>query len=388
MSVTITTPGRFPPAFRWARYLQTQGNLERIISPVPQGRTKQYGVDPERTVSRPLLGVWDHGFQRIGPRFLQPAHQRAFSAAFDRMAACSLGPCTVVNAWCSTALRTIQTAHGRGIPVVLESASAHAETQAELIREEMRRWGRDLDRIALSDAVIARAVREYAEADVIIVNSQFALRTFIARGVPAEKVVAVPYAVDETQPVERRQHDGRPRILYVGGCSLRKGVPYLLEAWTSLRTRAELRLVGAPNQRLLRRLGAGPGVVVTGHKTGAALAEEYASADIFVLPSVEDGYGLVTIEAMQAGLPVIVSDHAGSSELVRDGVDGFVVPARDSAALRDRIQQLVDDPRLRRSMGASARERATARTWDDYGRERMNLVFGRLLGLSDFAEVA
>lgn len=387
MSVTITTPGRFPPAFRWARYLQSQGNLERIISPVPQGRLRQYGVAPEHVVSRPLLGAWDHGFQRIGPRFLQPAHQHAFSTVFDRVAARSLGRCTVVNAWCSTALSTIREAHRRGIPAVVESASAHVEAQAELIREEMRRWGA-LERTALSGAVIARTAHEYAEADVIIVNSQFALRTFVERGVPAEKIIAVPYAVDETQAVERRPHDGRPRILFVGGCSLRKGVPYLLEAWRSLRSRAELRLVGAPNRRMLQRLGAGSGVVAVGHKTGAALAEEYASADIFVLPSVEDGYGLVTIEAMQAGLPVIVSDHAGSSELVRDGVDGFVVPARDSGALRDRIQRLIDEPRLRRSMGESARERAASRTWDDYGRERMDLVFGRLLGLSDYAEVA
>jgi glycosyltransferase involved in cell wall biosynthesis len=139
---------------------------------------------------------------------------------------------------------------------------------------------------------------------------------------------------------------------------------------------AELRLVGRANESLFRRLGGlAPGAVAVGPRTGAALAAEYASADIFVLPSVEDGYGLVTIEAMSAGLPVVVSDHAGSAEAVRDGETGFVVPVRDPATLRDRLQTLLADPVLRRRMGAAARAAAESRTWDTYGDERDRLVY-------------
>jgi glycosyltransferase involved in cell wall biosynthesis len=82
---------------------------------------------------------------------------------------------------------------------------------------------------------------------------------------------------------------------------------------------------------------------------------------------------------MAAGLPVIVSDHAGSAEIVRDGVNGFVVPARDVDALAARMNALLADAELRARMGAAARETAASRTWDTYGEERTRLVYEPLL---------
>jgi glycosyltransferase involved in cell wall biosynthesis len=82
---------------------------------------------------------------------------------------------------------------------------------------------------------------------------------------------------------------------------------------------------------------------------------------------------------MSAGLPVIVSDHAGSAEIVRDGVNGFVVPARDAGALVDRIALLLSDADLRTRMGAAARATAASRTWETYGDDRRALVYEPLL---------
>jgi glycosyltransferase involved in cell wall biosynthesis len=182
-----------------------------------------------------------------------------------------------------------------------------------------------------------------------------------------------------------------PRVLFVGGCSLRKGIPYLVEAFRRIGAPATLRLVGRTNEALFRRIGGLPrGVEAVGPKTGAALAAEYAAADVFVLPSVEDGWGLVTNEAMSAALPVIVSDHAGSAEVVRDGINGFVVPARDVDALAARITLLLGDAELRARLGGAARATAAARTWEAYGDERRALVCepllaGRTLVTSDLA---
>jgi glycosyltransferase involved in cell wall biosynthesis len=100
---------------------------------------------------------------------------------------------------------------------------------------------------------------------------------------------------------------------------------------------------------------------------------------VFVLPSVEDGWGLVTNEAMRAGLPVIVSDHAGSAEIVRDGVNGFVVPARDVDALASRMALLLGDRELHARMGEAARATAASRTWETYGDDRRALVYEPLL---------
>jgi glycosyltransferase involved in cell wall biosynthesis len=309
MKVTITTPARFPAAFAAARYHEGRGELARIVSPVPRARTRQYGVRDDLTLGIAALGAWNYAAQRFAPRAWQPAHQLAFSAAFDHTASGALGECDVVNAWCSTALRTIRAARRRGIRSVLEVASAHIETQVQLLREEFARYGGDIDRAVVTPGVIERTLREYDEADRIIVTSAFARRTLVERRVDASKIAVVPYGIDAPRPrstVEpaRRRGDARPRMLFVGGCSLRKGIPYLLDAFRRIDCPATLRLVGRSNEALFRRVGGLPaGVEAVGVRTGAALAAEYAAADIFVLPSVEDGWGLVTNEAMSAGCP-------------------------------------------------------------------------------------
>lgn len=383
MKVAITTPGRFPPAFHAARYHDAHGELQRIISPVPPAHAAQYGVAPERNTGLTALGAWNHGVQRFAPPALQQTHQAAFSAAFDVVAARLADGADVVNAWQSTALHTIRAAHRRGAVAVLEAASAHVLTQIELLRAEQDRYGGGLDRVVLAPRVIERTLAEYDEADHIIANSEFARASFVAHGMAPSKVTAIRYAIDRAAiaPAAPRREHAAPRILFVGGVVLRKGIPSLLEAFRRIDAPATLRLVGAPQPALIARCGGlPPRAEVAGVRSGPALAAEYESADIFVLPSIEDGFGLVVLEAMLAGLPVVVSDHAGAAEAVRDGHDGYVVPAGDADALADRLARLAADPELRRRMGTSARASAMRRTWDDYGAERDRRVYAPLFG--------
>jgi glycosyltransferase involved in cell wall biosynthesis len=377
VKISITTPAKFPPAFHAARYHHGRDELARIISTVPRSRLSPYAPPSGRIIAMTPLGAWNRVIQRLAPRTMQPPHQLAFSAAFDLAASRSIGDADAVNAWCSTALHTIRAAHARGLPVVLEAASAHVVAQAQILRDEHRRWR--LPAPAISERVLARTVAEYAEADVIVVMSQYSRRTFIEQGVPASKLVVVPCGVDVPSWIERAPHDGPPRVLFVGGATVRKGIPYLLEAARRLRTDATLRIVGAVDAPLIARLGdMPPNVELAGPRTRHALAAEYAAADLFVLPSVEDGFGLVTAEAMAAGLPVIVSDRAGSADIVEDGVSGFVVPAGDAPALARRIDDLASDARLRSTMGRVARASVEARTWERYGDEREMAIYAPL----------
>lgn len=387
MKVTITTPAKFPAAFAAARFHESRGELERIVSPVPNARSTRFGVSSEHRHGLAPLGAWNYAAQRFAPPPLRQTHQLAFSAVFDEAASRMLGSCDVVNAWCSTALRTIRAAQRRGIPAVLEVASAHIEAQAELLREEFDCFGHDIDRAVVTPSVVARTVQEYAETDRIIVTSAFVRRTFVARGVPASKIAVVPYGIDPAPAPQARPVRKVPRALFVGGCSVRKGVPYLVEAFRKLDVAAELRLVGRRNDALFARIGGlPPNVQAAGPKTGIDLAHEYASADVFVLPSVEDGWGLVTNEAMNAGLPVVVTENCGSAEIVEDGVNGFVVPARDADALAARLALLLSDADLRARMGAAARATAEGRTWETYGIDRHRLVYAPLLGLPSAGE--
>jgi glycosyltransferase involved in cell wall biosynthesis len=169
-------------------------------------------------------------------------------------------------------------------------------------------------------------------------------------------------------------------VLFVGEVGLRKGVAYLLAAFEALDAPATLRLVGPVDKRFVRAIGGLPdGVEAVGVKTGQALAAEFRDADVFVLPSVEDGYGVVTTEAMAAGLPAIVSSNCGSADAVREGVNGYVVPVRDAMALRERLEALLSDADLRRRMGGAAASSVQGWSWEESGEAHLRQIYVPLL---------
>jgi glycosyltransferase involved in cell wall biosynthesis len=103
-------------------------------------------------------------------------------------------------------------------------------------------------------------------------------------------------------------------------------------------------------------------------------------ADVFVLPSLEDSFGLVVLEAMATALPVVVTDHVGASEVIDSGVTGVVVPAGDEAEMKSAIRRLADDPELRVRVGRAARDRVvTDRSWASYGTNAL-AAFAAALG--------
>jgi rhamnosyl/mannosyltransferase len=153
-------------------------------------------------------------------------------------------------------------------------------------------------------------------------------------------------------------------VLFVGRLRAYKGLPHLLEALVHVD--ANLALVGdGPErrrlQRLTRRLGLSDRVHFTGHLPDAALPAAYQAADLFVLPShlPSEAFGLVMVEAMASGLPVVCTElGTGTSVVVRHGQTGLVVPPADPAALADALRHLLADDALRRRLGRAGLQRA------------------------------
>ncbi|HTP40137.1 MAG TPA: glycosyltransferase family 4 protein [Steroidobacteraceae bacterium] len=219
--------------------------------------------------------------------------------------------------------------------------------------------------------------REISLADEILVGSSFVKRTFVSQGVAADRIHVVPYGVDLDRFGPGRQGrspDSPFRILFVGQIGERKGISYLLDAYRGCRDPAtELHLVGdfvrggavyERDRHLFRH---------TANVPQARLPELMRGADVFVFPTLVEGLGMVVIEAMACGLPVIVTP-SGPDEIVRDGVDGFVVPIRDSAAIADRLERLRADPGLRARMGAAALQRAAEWSWSRYAHAAADIV--------------
>jgi glycosyltransferase involved in cell wall biosynthesis len=109
----------------------------------------------------------------------------------------------------------------------------------------------------------------------------------------------------------------------------------------------------------------------------------YHAADVFVLPSLVEGFPLTALMAMACGLPVIVSEHTFGEDVVRDGIDGYVTRIRDGEAIADRLRYLYENPDRRELMAAAARQRAEQFSWERYGERIIAAVGGwqRSVGL-------
>ena len=202
---------------------------------------------------------------------------------------------------------------------------------------------------------------EWDLADTIIVASEYSKQSVCA-ALPeiTHKVKIVPLTVNltdyERHKRVRRHRLNRPlRVLFVGTVSLRKGLPYLLSAFEQIDPSvATLRVVG-PIQLSPEKIRKYAGLVeFCGPVPHAQIPITYSGADIFVFPTVSDGFGAVMLEAMATGLPVISTDHCG--DVVADGVNGYRIPIRDVDAIRECIQRFATSPDLLEQLSVGAIE--------------------------------
>jgi glycosyltransferase involved in cell wall biosynthesis len=288
---------------------------------------------------------------------------------FDLMCARRLPQCDVFYAYSMASLRSLTTARRRGALTVLHAATTYVPRLRQVLDAECRRLG--VGNHAVSPWLARRAVREYTEADVIRVQSSLVRESLLEAGIPAAKITLIPPAVDlEAFTPAARQDNEEFTVCFVGAFSVRKGFHHVLAAWELVADGASrLLLHGGYGDRWGRALEAKASsrrdVTL---RFGGPPHPTYAAADVCVVPSIEDGFCYVVLEAMACGLPVVISDQVGARDLVDDGVEGYVVPAGDPGALRDRIDHLRADSALRRWMGDAARRRAEAHTFAAEGR--------------------
>jgi glycosyltransferase involved in cell wall biosynthesis len=223
-----------------------------------------------------------------------------------------------------------------------------------------------LDRDEL-DWLHDRRLRELELADRVLVPSEHIAGELVRHGAPREKLRVVPYAADTLRfrPDPSKAPGPGCTFLFAGGVSQRKGIKYLLEAWGRVRRPGwRLQLLGALPRDPGPLRAHLDGVELLGRVGHAEVPTRMAAADVFVFPSLFEGSAVVTYEALACGLPSVVTPSAGS--VVRDGVEGFLVPAGDVDALAGRMERLGLDPGLRAGMSAAARSRAEAFDWPRY----------------------
>lgn len=375
MKITISVLGRFH-LFYLAKQLQDYNFLGRLITSYPKFEAAKYGISPENVKSLLIHEIHNRAWRKIN-KFTEPIFnpQYMIFELFDRQAArYIMNQSDIFVGLSGASLYSLRRACQMGMKNVLERGSSHMLYQRAILEEEYARFG--LKKTVVHPQVVARELREYQEADVISIPSQFVRETFLEHGIPAEKLIQIPYGVDLTNFYPLPPRDQIFRIIHCGALNIRKGIPYLLQAFSELRLKnAELWLIGSLTEEIkpiLRRF-ASPAIIHQGPFPENLLHQYYSQGSVFCLASIEDGFGMVLIQAMACGLPVISTTNTGGADIVREGRDGFIVPIRDVNALKEKILYFYEHPDICTVMGESARTRVQAGfSWSDYGHKMIS----------------
>jgi glycosyltransferase involved in cell wall biosynthesis len=294
--------------------------------------------------------------------------------ALDKVAAAELerGSYSLVHTWSGESVHTLRSAKARGIPSLLEIPTWHRHkgkdkplrlTKSERERAALRGWAGFKASLPITRQ---QMLEEYDLADRILVLSEKAEETFLAAGVPKEKLFRHQRGVDTERFTPTEKVPEIFRCVFVGALIRRKGVHHLLEAWRRLALRdAELVLVGTVHDEIREALRecSTPNVRVAGFVEN--VAEAYRSAAVHVFPSECEGSAKCTYEAAACGLPQITTREAG--DVVQDGLNGIIIPPNEPDALASAIQRLHDDRGLCARLGAAGRERVVGNfTWKHF----------------------
>jgi glycosyltransferase involved in cell wall biosynthesis len=313
---------------------------------------------------------------RFSPAWLRLIGERAH----DRRARRLVGRPDLFQVSGGAGLESLRAARDSGAVTVLESMNAHARHVDDVMRREEKLAG---SRAHFHNRrTVERCEAEYAAADFVLCNSSYTERTLVEGGVPAARVWRIPHGVALPEQCARHEEGAPFRALFVGSLDLRKGFRHLLRAWELLRPAgAELYLRGGTGDRPCRKLLESWRSRIAFTVDGEYGPVPYHRFSVLVLPSISDGFGLVVLEAMAAGLPVIVTQNVGAADCVREGIDGFVVPVADPEAIAARLEVLCRDRTRLAEMGRAARGRAgeftTAAYQSSYAEKLRRAIAGR-----------
>ena len=314
----------------------------------------------------------------------------AFASAVARL---KLPEHEVFFGYSYASLETLEAEKQRGVLTVLDQIDPGA-VEFRLVAEEMMRH----PEIAgpppeFPAANFDRNRREWELADVIVVNSEWTREAIIAEGADRAKIEILPLAYETVKETTGPRDNGTAglkvsgqwsvvssppstlRVLWLGQVNIRKGIHYLMEA-------AKLLANEPVHFDVVGPIGILPGAVASaprnmtfhGPVSRDRAVEWYQQADVFVLPTLSDGFALTQLEALAHGLPVITTLNCG--RVVEEGKTGFIVPARDAQALADAILKFATNRNLSASMAPACREAVKAYSVSAYGQNLVKIING------------
>ena len=377
MRINIAVHGRFYD-FHLAAALLRQGHDVQLLTNYPPRAVAPW-FSPEHTRGFVMHGLLTRAVGKIArgeaPSLIEASLKHMFGRWAARHNAAEMPD--IVHCWSGIAEESLRACRKQTICTVARG-SAHIREQFALLAAEERRVGRKLDKP--SSWIIAREEREYALARRVIVASQFARDTFIKQGHPAQQVAVVqpppsePAFAARVPDVEARiarLRSGAPlRVLYTGLISYRKGMHDMLQVLQSLSARMEFRMVGTvlPECRDFVQQAARHAVIERAVPE-RELKDVYAWGDVFLLPTIEDGFAVVLTQAQAAGLPILTTTNCGGPDIIANGGQGWVTAIRSPDAIVQQLEWCNDNREALVAMVEQLHMNPAPRTWDDVARD-------------------
>jgi starch synthase len=328
--------------------------LAQAVSEIGPGVTYYSGYPAWRLPSRHPSHLRTHSFHTVitygllrlpGP--IRPKSRRLFlwqDRNFDRWVGNNLAHHDFVHAIPGQALRTFQRAKSMGTRTVLNHATGPSRHWVQVMQGEYSRIGLEIEKVTVyNDDYRARETEEYRLADVHCAASTVVRDQLLRCNVPPEKVWIVPYGASPevfSPPTEKRFDSFR--ILFAGQLSVRKGIATLLKALTIAQA-SEWKMdffgsVGSEVKKDLADYRGKTPLRFHGAVSQAALAEAMRRSSVLVLPSLEEGFGLVVPQALACGTPCIVSDQVGAKDLIMPRENGSIFPVGEPASLASELR--------------------------------------------------
>ncbi|WP_405325933.1 glycosyltransferase family 4 protein [Leeuwenhoekiella sp. LLG6367-2.1] len=285
-----------------------------------------------------------------------------------------------VYAYEDGAFHTFSTASKLGIVCLYDLPIGYWRAMHEILERDRilyPEWSQTLTGLKDSKQKLARKDAELHHADHIIVASSFTKKTLETYPNRLAPVHVIPYGFPEGIPIKTYSDTSlrKLKLLFVGGLSQRKGIAQLFEVCELLKDQVSLKVIGRKPiedcEVLNNSLKKVEWISSCSHPE---ILTEMRDADIFVFPSLFEGYGLVIAEAMAQGTPVITTSHTCGADYIRDGENGWLVKAGDSKSLETKLQHILKNPELIEDAGILAFETAQENPNSQYSQKVSALV--------------
>jgi glycosyltransferase involved in cell wall biosynthesis len=344
-----------------------EAGADVLVMPGAVERPLPADVRVRPTMARGKLRI---PYRALGRMRAMQLHDRLVARALPSLA----DDIDIVHTWPMGARETLRTARRLGIPTVLERPNAHTRFAYEAVRDECERLGVSLPadhEHAYNADILRLEEEEYALADRLLCPSDFVLKTFMDQGFERGQLVRHLYGYDEAEfsaPSEPRRDEAGLTVLFVGVCAVRKGVHFALEAWLNSPASAHGKFLIAGDflpdyADKLSDMLAHPSVEALGHRSD--VADLMRRSDVLVLPSIEEGFGLVCVEALASGCVPMISDAC--TDVCRHGENALVHHVGDVETLADQFTALHGDRQLLARLREEALRTAPEYTWTKVG---------------------